>query len=206
MPTLAVTAIPIDDAILQEVAAELAREIYPLAEVLQRFNIPGDVFDRIKRTHHFQRMHAEALITWQSSTNTRERTRLKSEVMIEKMLEPSWRAFQDVTQPLAARVSMMQTVAKLAGLLDAKGDAPVATAVAPGDRVSITINLSQPPARYAPAGGMVIDAQVNGAAVVPPVVPGFATVYTPTFKIDKPQLDLPPSDPIEETAANSEIS
>ena len=52
-----------------------------------------------------------------------ERLRLKSEVMVEKMLEPAWRAFQDPTQPLAARVSMMQTIGKFAGLLDQKNEA-----------------------------------------------------------------------------------
>jgi hypothetical protein len=174
MPELAAERILIDDAVLQEVAAELAREIYPLDDILQRFKVAPDVFDRIRRTHHFQRMHAEALITWQSSTNARERTRLKSEVMVEKMLEPGWRAFQDPGQPLAARVQMMQTVAKLAGLLDTKGEAPAA-AIAPGDKVSITINLSQPPPHYAQGGHNT----------------------SPVITIEKDQLDLPASDPVE---------
>src|SRR4029079_17957227 len=98
MPDLSTAPPLVDDAILQEIAAELAREIYPLADILQRFNVPPPIFERVRRSHHFQRMHAEALITWQSSTNARERTRLKSEVMVEKMLEPAWRAFQDPAQ------------------------------------------------------------------------------------------------------------
>lgn len=171
----------VDDVVLQEVAAELAREIYPLPDILARFNMKAETFERVKKTHHFQRMHAEALITWQASTNARERAKLKSEVMLEKMLEPGWRAFNDPGQPLAAKVQFMQTVAKVAGMLDrpvSEGGA----AVAPGDKVSITINLSQPPQRYA-AG--------DGARII---------------TIEKQALGLPASDPIEEVLGNTSIT
>lgn len=173
--------VAVDDVVLQEIAAELAREIYPLPDILARFGLPYETFEKVKKTHHFQRMHAEALITWQSSLNARERTKLKSEVMLEKMLEPGWHAFRDPQQPLAAKVAFMTTVAKIAGMLD-RTPAEGGTAVAPGDRVSITINLSQPPPRYA-----------NGE-------------HARTIVIDKQSLALPPSDPVEEAPGNPGIT
>lgn len=172
----------VDDTVLQEVAAELARDIYPIDEILQRFKIPPATFMKVKKTPHFQRMHAEALIVWQSSTNARERTKLKSEVMLEKMLEPGWRAFNDASQPLAAKVQFMQTVAKVAGMLDTAKQEGGGATVAPGDRVNITINLTQPPARY------------------------MNDITSKVITIEKQAQSLPPSDPIEEVLGNSGIT
>lgn len=161
----------VDDGVMQQIAAELARDIFPLPDILKRFAVKHDTFERIKTTRAFQIYLAEAKITWESSLNSRERTKVKAEAMVETMLEPAFRAYADQSQPLAARVALLQTVAKLAGMLDQPKDGLGGAAVArPGDRVTININLG----------------------------PGRNGDQAKVITIDQPQLDLPASDPVDE--------
>jgi len=132
------------DGILMELAGEIARGIYTLDVLLARFRIAPETFERrIKGNRRFLAMLGEAAITWDSTLNAKTRIKVKGEAMFEKMMLRSYEYYQDASQPLAARVQVLQTVAKVAGLLGERGGEVVgADAGRPSDRVNITINLS----------------------------------------------------------------
>jgi len=134
----------LSDAVLQELASEIARGIYTLDALLERFRIPPAIFEqRIKPSRRFLAMLGEAAITWDSTLNARTRIRAKSEVMFEQMMLKGYEYYQDASQPLAARVQLLQTIAKAAGIVGGDGNTVVGADVGrPSDRVSITINLS----------------------------------------------------------------
>lgn len=161
----------LSDPVLQELAGEIARGIYTLDVLLARFRISHDMFERrIKPSRRFLAMLGEAAITWDSTLNAKTRIKVKGEAMFEQMMLKSYEYYQDASNPLAARVQVLQTIAKVAGLLGERGGELIGADVGrPSDRVSITINLSSR------------DSTPGGAALV----------------IDQPAPALPESDPLE---------
>lgn len=162
----------LSDQRLQEMAGEIARDIYDLDTILKRFNVPPAAFDRLKTSRRFLAMLGEAMITWDSSTNIATRIRIKSEAMLEQMLADGYAYYKDARYPLGDKVKLLQTVAKLAGAGEMNPGVNIgADAGRPSDRVQITINLHP----------HALDGS-DARAVV----------------IDQPKLVLPPSDAIEE--------
>lgn len=127
------------DSDLSRIANEIARDIYPLDDVLRQFKIDAYFFrENILPHPRFRALYSEAYTAWHSANNSNERSVLKAGVLFEQWLEEANRLFHEQSQPLSSKVDMMKIVARVAGLDKDK----VQQGVAPGDRVVVNINLS----------------------------------------------------------------
>lgn len=128
----------LDDTTITRLAVEMAREMYTIPEILDRFSIDAEIFRTRVRPHpSFERAYLEARAIWTSSSNARERVQLKAGTLFEDWMAEADQLFHDKSQPLSAKVEMLKTLGKVAGF-DHSDKAPT---VAPGDRVVVEINL-----------------------------------------------------------------
>jgi len=127
------------DSDLSRLANEIARDIYPLEDVLHQFKVDAHFFrDHILSHPRFRALYSEAYSAWHSASNSNERSVLKAGVLFEQWLEEANRLFHEQGQPMSAKNDMMKLIARVAGLDKDK----VQQGVAPGDRVVVNINLS----------------------------------------------------------------
>lgn len=170
-----------DETMLQRLANELARGLYEPEDVLRMYGLTAELFDeRVKDNRSFMTFYAEAHAIWHASSNAKERVSAKAGVVFEQWLREANRLMHDPANPMAAKVELGKTLAKLANF------EPVREAeTGPGNGVHVTINLDH--ARVHPQTitiDKVIDAQaVEVAPVLPPQVtsPGAApTASAPT--------------------------
>lgn len=163
-----------DDTMLQRLANELARGLYEPEDVLRMYGLTPELFnERVKDNKSFMTFYAEAHAIWHASSNAKERVSAKAGVVFEQWLREANRLMHDPANPMAAKVELGKTLAKLANF------EPVREAeAAAGNGVHVTINLDH--ARIHPQTikiEKVIDAQVVEAAPeLPPQVtpPGTA--------------------------------
>lgn len=128
----------LDDTTLQRLAQELARDVYPLKDVLDRFGIDAIIFKTLVRPNPvFAQFFKEAHTMWHSSGNANERVQLKASSLFEDWLSEADRLFHDTTAPMAPKIELLKTVGRVAGLDREK----TAGNVAPGERVLVQINL-----------------------------------------------------------------
>lgn len=148
----------LDDVHIQRLAQELARDMYPVPEVLGRYNLDAAVFVQYVRPNPvFTKAYLEARTMWHSTAGTEERIEHKARATFEDWLAEADTLFHDRSQPLSAKVEMMKMVGNVGGLMSKDKDQK---GVAPGERVVINIDLSGA-GRAAP---IVID------QIAPPVI------------------------------------
>lgn len=139
-PSAPPTPLQMSDTDMSRMAHEMARDIYPLEDILRQYSIDPAFFrDHIMTHERFRIYYVEAHTLWNSASNAKERSALKASVLFEEWLAESNRLFHDQTQPLSAKNELMKLIARVAGL-----DQPdkQQAGVAPGDRVVVNINLS----------------------------------------------------------------
>ncbi len=148
----------LDDLTLQRLAQELARDVYSPRDVLARFGIEPEVFQKfIRTTPTFVRHFTEAHTMWHSAGNTSERVQLKAQAMFEEWLGEADRLFHDQNQPMSAKMELLKTVGRVGGLDRDKEKGHVA----PGERVLVQINLQ--------AAGQVSPVLIDKVASAVPV-------------------------------------
>jgi len=138
-PTAPPDPLQMNDADLSRLANELARDIYPLEEILRQYQIDPIFFrDYIMQHPRFRQFYVEAHAVWNAASNAQQRSALKAAVMFEEWLVESNRLYHDTNQPLSSKVELMKLLARVSGL-DANDRK--AAGVNPGERVVININL-----------------------------------------------------------------
>lgn len=154
-----------DETMLQRLANELARGLYEPEDVLRMYGLTDELFnERVKDNKTFMTFYAEAHAIWHASSNAKERVSAKAGVVFEQWLREANRLMHDPANPMAAKVELGKTLAKLANF------EPVREADAgPGNGVHVTINLDH--ARIHPQT-ITIDKVINAQAVeVAPALP-----------------------------------
>lgn len=126
---------------LRSLALELAKSIVEPEELLQKFGINLNEYEKLSATHSFKKMLNAAILEWESAKNTKARIGLKSQKIIEEALPRLYQDMLDTDSPLSARTALFTQIAKIGGLgQEAAGEKT-------GETFSISINLgagSQP--------------------------------------------------------------
>lgn len=131
-------ALPITDAALSRLAHECARDIYPLEDILRHYKLDPVYFNTYVLNHpRFKLFYAEAHSIWNSSANAKERSALKSIVILDEWLQEAGSLLHKADEPLMAKVKLAELISRLAGL---DGDKKQ---VAPGERVVVNINFGR---------------------------------------------------------------
>lgn len=160
-PTAPPSPLQMSDTDLSRLAHEIARDIYPLEDILRQYQIDPVFFrDHVMNHERFKVFYVEAHALWNSASNAKERSALKASVMFEEWLPEANRLFHDQQQPMSSKNEMMKLIARVAGLDQIEKQQ---LGVAPGDRVVVNINLS--------AGGASQPITIDKVAPVLEVLP-----------------------------------
>lgn len=125
-----------DDGLLVSLAREIAGDLRPLDQILASYCVTDEQFEVISRLPRFTRLLDAHKIEWDKATNTYERTKLKSAILLEQWL-PEAMSLLHGKDTLNSKVGLAQLLAKLAGMgMEAAGHNASAA-----ERLSITINL-----------------------------------------------------------------
>ena len=150
---------------LRDLAQEIVRDIYEVPDILKRFGIDYEEYHALAETHGFRQMLAQAASEWDAASNTPERIKLKSALMVENVLPDMLTALADTKQPLTGRVELLKTMAKIGGL----GNAPLPNA-STGQTFRLEINLGDP------AKNVVIEHQSGVTSESMPAISEFGGV------------------------------
>jgi hypothetical protein len=135
MTELAIKHSSLNDNALLKLAREIAMDMRPIEEVLVSQGVSEQEWERISQNATFQSYLSRLVLEWNSAVNTAERVRLKSLAFVEESLPEFYARAHDPKETLNAKVEVLKTVARFAGVGIA-ADTGVT-----GERLSVTINL-----------------------------------------------------------------
>lgn len=127
----------LDDNRLLKLAREVAMDIKPISDVLQMHELTPEDWDFVSEMPRFQSLLRMCVQEWSTATNTKERVTLKALAMVEEGLPEFYARMHDPKEALAAKVEVLKTVAKFAGV----GNSVVSGSGS--DRLVVTINLGE---------------------------------------------------------------
>lgn len=125
-----------DHVTFVKLAREIAMDIRPLEDVLKTHGIDQNRWETISKSPRFQSLLRSEIETWESATNTAERVKIKSLAFVEEALPEFFERAHDRREPLPAKVEVLKTVAKFAGVGGANAEG-----AATGEKLMVTINL-----------------------------------------------------------------
>lgn len=123
------------DVTLLKLAREIAMDIRPIEDILETHGISSARWDEIQGSSTFQSLLRSSLEEWQGALNTQERVRLKSLSFVEEALPEFFARAHDPRENLTAKVEVLKTIAKFAGVGGAVEGA------VNGEKMVVTINL-----------------------------------------------------------------
>lgn len=125
----------INELTLLRLSREIARDIHPIENILDRFGIDPDVYETIQSNPRFQAILQGELEAWQGASNTSERVKIKSLSFVEELLPEMYERAHDPREPLSAKVELLKTIGRFGGV----GLSAVEGGM--GEKLSVTINL-----------------------------------------------------------------
>lgn len=155
----------IDDATISKLAIEIARNLYPPADIRESFKLTVEEFEEATSTPYFQTRLAEEISLWNSPSNAKTRIKAKAGTMIELAMPEYFALMHDKTQPMAAKVALLQQFARLAEVDNPsiKGNEDTSDR-----RVKITINIAGQTLSYdkekAPENAKIIEGEALAIA------------------------------------------
>jgi hypothetical protein len=116
-------------------AWELVAQIAPLPDIMRRWSMTYDELKHKLRDPLFRSMVQETKKIWKSELNTKERIRIKSQLLVEDSLLDIYQIVSNDQLSPQARVDAFEKLAKIGDLTEKdKKDST-------GERVTIQINL-----------------------------------------------------------------
>jgi hypothetical protein len=114
---------------MRRLAREIAMDIHDISDILKRYEVSDEEWLRLGTHRVFKSMLQEEMVRWHSPMNTRERTRVKIEAMIEDALESQFANLIDPKFSDTAKVQLLQTLGKIVGYGAEKGEGPTSGVV-----------------------------------------------------------------------------
>ena len=124
------------DLSIVQLAREVAMDIQDLETILKSHSLSNEEWETIRVTPYFTKILASEAEIWQSALNTSERVKIKSLAFVEQVLPELYTRMHDPKEALNAKVELIKTVAKLAGL-----GGPAGMEGSVGERLTINISL-----------------------------------------------------------------
>lgn len=117
-------------------AREIAMNIHPVEDIIERHGIKKEEFETILQNHRFTKLLEDAATSWEGALNTGERIKVKSLSMLEDWLSSAYQMLHEPKHTLRDKVELAKLVGRFAGMGE-KGPMEVGS----GERISININL-----------------------------------------------------------------
>lgn len=118
-----------------KLAREIAMDLRPLPDILTMHGVSEADWEAIKQSPVFQKLLQSEVEAWEAATNTAERVKLKSLAFVEEALPEFFGRAHDPKEPLNAKVEVLKTVSKFAGVGGSVDGANI------GEKLTVTINL-----------------------------------------------------------------
>ena len=128
------------EQVLRDLAQDIARDIDDVPDILKRFGLTHEEYQRIAETRHFKTMLQTASSEWGGASNTPERIKLKAALAVEQSIPTVFASISDTKESLSGRVEALKTLAKIGGL----GNAPPPNAAGSGQVFRLQINFPDP--------------------------------------------------------------
>lgn len=125
-----------DEMLVARLAAEIAANLRPAADILAAHSVSVSEFRAIAATPQFRQLYTEAKRLWHEDTNASDRVRQKALLALEEMLVPLVNLVHDTESTPMAKLEGIKVTTRLAGMEKQPIDP---TAGGPG--FSVTINL-----------------------------------------------------------------
>lgn len=148
-----------ENTLMLKLARELAIDMQPVEKIQEHLGLTNAQLERFKVHPEFLRYLHDAMSEWNSAASTPERVKLKSMHFVEEALPELFARAHDPREPLSAKVTLIQTIAKLGGM------GGTADGVVSGEKLSVIINLGGDQSlrvekTMSPQRGMIVDAEV----------------------------------------------
>lgn len=122
-----------------KLAWEVVAKIHPLPDILRRWSLSYEDFKKKLRDPLFRSIITETKKLWNSELNTKERIRVKSQLLVEDSMLEIYQIVCDKEKSPQARVDAFEKLMKLGDLSEKDK-----TQAGAGERVTININLGNP--------------------------------------------------------------
>jgi hypothetical protein len=132
---MSIIAKPVNEQSDVRLAWEIAANIAPLPDILRRWTLTYDDLKKKLRDPLFRSLVKETKAIWKSELNTKERIRVKAQLLVEDSLLDVYSIVGDKAMHANARIDAFEKLAKI-GDLTAPDKAQTS-----GERVTININL-----------------------------------------------------------------
>lgn len=126
----------VDELTLLKLSREIAKDIQPIENIIERFGITPELWSDISKLPRFISFLQSETEAWNAAANTPERVKAKSLSFVEEILPELYERAHDPREPLSAKVELVKTIGRFAGVGNDKLDVG-----AGGERLSVTINL-----------------------------------------------------------------
>lgn len=117
-------------------AREIAMNIHPVEDIIQRHGVKKEEFEAILQNNRFVKLLEDAATSWEGALNTGERIKVKSLSMLEDWLTSAYQMLHEPKYTLRDKVELAKLVGRFAGMGE-KGPMEVGSS----ERISININL-----------------------------------------------------------------
>lgn len=135
MSTLPAKVASFNDNDLMKLVREIAMDIRSLDDILASHDVSREAWETYTENPQFQSRLRAACEEWNSAGNTADRVKIKSLAFIEEALPEFYARAHSDGENLAAKVEILKTVAKFAGI------GGTVEGGATGERLSVVINL-----------------------------------------------------------------
>jgi hypothetical protein len=125
----------VSELTLLKLSREIARDIHPIENILERFGIDAELWSDIRTMPRFISFLQHEVETWNSAPNTSERVKIKSLSFVEELLPEMYERAHDPRETLSSKVELLKTVGRFGGVGVSMSEGGI------GEKLSVTINL-----------------------------------------------------------------
>ena len=135
MDVVKLEAKDVSELTLLKLSREIARDIHPIENILERFGIDAELWSDIRTMPRFISFLQHEVETWNSAPNTSERVKIKSLSFVEELLPEMYERAHDPRETLSSKVELLKTVGRFGGVGVSMSEGGI------GEKLSVTINL-----------------------------------------------------------------
>ena len=166
---------------LPVLARELAMGIYEVEDILTRYGIGWEEFERIRGMGRFQKLLETTTVEWGSTLNTKERIKVKALAGVEDGLASLFMSAKDTRETLASRVEAYKLARVLAGIGERE------TGAEAPEKFTLTINIGDESVKV--GGPPVIDMTPGPQNLVEAVEKDTGRLFEFTSGVSDPGLN-----------------
>lgn len=115
-----VTVVEVTEALILQVAMEMATDLYTPKEVLDKYQLTTKQFKVFSKTAQFKQFFTEARAAWHATDNSTERIKAKGNMLVEDLMIDLYTRAKDSGTPHEAMVKLVKQIVDLSNVAPKK--------------------------------------------------------------------------------------